>query len=133
MNSANCLLLVEDDPDDVVLIRRAITSGGYDALNIIVKRDGVELLAHLESHPQQPPQLLLLDLNLPRMNGREVLKALHTQKLLCGVPIVVFTTSEDPEDRRSCMELGATAYITKPESFRSMVQILSQMLERYVG
>lgn len=111
------VLLVEDNMGDVLLIQegmREIQSNAH--LNIV--RDGREALAFL--HHQPPftdppnPDLILLDLNLPRMNGHEVLAQIRADERLKLIPVIVLTTSEAPEDVRRAYELHANSYVTKP-------------------
>lgn len=133
MNRARLVILVEDDPDDVMLIERAIAVGHPTAFELRILRDGMALMTHINDHPDIKPDLLILDLNLPRMNGQEVLAECQQRQLLTEVPIVVFTTSENPDDRRRSLELGATAFVTKPDTFTAMASALSQLLEKYLG
>ena len=111
------ILLVEDDLADIQLTKRALEGGGI-ANRIHVVRDGVEAMQFFRGQPPfqgaPRPDLVLLDLNLPRKDGRQVLKDVKNDPELRSIPIVVLTTSDDDSDiQRSYME-HANSYITKP-------------------
>lgn len=121
------ILLVEDNPGDVRLTREAL----HDAKvhnNMAVAADGLEALAILRREPPHAntsrPDLILLDLNLPRVSGREVLKELKGDPVLKKIPIVVLTTSAADTDVLKCYDLGANCYITKPVDFEQFQRII---------
>ena len=121
------VLLVEDDPGDVVLIREAFEFNKvHNALH--VASDGVEALDFLyrrNAHADAPrPDLVLLDLNLPRKDGREVLEADKADPSLRTIPIVVLTTSEAEEDILRSYDLHANAYVTKPVDFDRFIEVV---------
>ncbi len=121
------VLLVEDDPGDVVLIKEAfeynkvhnalhVVSDGVQALDFLYRRDG---------HENAPrPDLVLLDLNLPRKDGREVLEEVKADPDLRTIPIVVLTTSEAEEDIVRSYDLHANAYVTKPVDFDRFIEVV---------
>jgi CheY-like chemotaxis protein len=121
------VLLVEDDPGDVLLIREAfeynkvhntlhVASDGVEALDFLYRRNG---------HEDAPrPDLVLLDLNLPRKDGREVLEEVKADKDLRTIPIVVLTTSEAEEDILRSYDLHANAYVTKPVDFDRFIEVV---------
>ena len=111
------VLLVEDDPGDVVLIREAFEHNKvYNALHVV--SDGVQALAFLRregEYAEAPqPDLVLLDLNLPRKDGREVLQELKADPALCRIPVIVLTTSAAESDILHSYDLQANCFITKP-------------------
>jgi CheY-like chemotaxis protein len=114
------VLLVEDDPGDVLMTREAFERYKV-VIPLHVVRDGVEAMEFLRRtgvHADAPrPDLILLDLNLPRMNGHEVLAAVKADEHLRSIPIVVLTTSEAEEDVARSYHLHANAYVTKPVDF----------------
>ncbi|MBN2307347.1 MAG: response regulator [Candidatus Hydrogenedentes bacterium] len=130
------ILLVEDDPGDQELTRRAIEACRLrNELRIV--RDGEEALEYLlrtgryEDATTAPrPDLVLLDLNLPRVNGREVLRRMRDDPYLRRIPVVVLTTSHEEEDVIKSYELGSNSYITKPLDIHQFVRVVQQ-LERY--
>ena len=129
------ILLVEDDPGDVVLIREAFEDVKLrNRLHHV--SDGVEALEFLRgegAHAGAPrPDLVLLDLNLPRMDGREVLRAVKGDEALRSIPVVVLTTSEAEEDVLRSYELHANAYVTKPVDFERFIEVVRQIDEFFV-
>jgi CheY-like chemotaxis protein len=121
------VLLVEDDPGDVVLIREAFEFNKvHNTLH--VASDGVEALDFLyqrNAHAGAPrPDLVLLDLNLPRKDGREVLEEVKADPHLRTIPIVVLTTSEAEEDILRSYDLHANAYVTKPVDFDRFIEVV---------
>jgi CheY-like chemotaxis protein len=130
------VLLVEDDPGDVLLIREAFD---YNKVHnhISVVNDGEQALAFLRNEGQyadaRRPDLVLLDLNLPRKDGREVLAEVKADDRLRTIPIVVLTTSEAEEDVLRSYELHANAYVTKPVDFERFVAIVRQIDDFFVS
>jgi two-component system, chemotaxis family, response regulator Rcp1 len=121
------LLLVEDNPGDVRLTREALKSGKV-ATNLSVARDGVEAMEFLqrrgsfESAPR--PDLILLDLNLPRKSGREVLLEVKSDPELKRIPVLVMTTSRADQDISRVYSLNANCYITKPMELDEFLRIV---------
>jgi CheY-like chemotaxis protein len=119
------VLLVEDDPGDTLMIREAFE---HHAITHTLHHvpDGVEALAFLHGEREYAgsprPDLVLLDLNLPRMDGRQVLKEVKADPDLRAIPIVVLTTSEADEDILRSYELYANAYVTKPVDFDRFIE-----------
>jgi CheY-like chemotaxis protein len=130
------ILLVEDDPGDVMLIRESFAD--HKVGNVLsVVNDGVEALAYLRQegeYADRPrPDLIVLDLNLPRKNGNEVLAEIKTDPELTLIPVVVLTTSEAEEDIRRSYRLHANAYITKPVDFDRFREVVHQIDDFFVG
>ncbi len=126
-NDSNPILIVDDDPDDLFLIRKAIRENEIPN-PVVCVRDGEEALEYLrredrfaEVPPGPLPSLILLDLNMPRMNGHETLRVLKGDRALKSIPAVVLSTSASPEDVSKAYELGANAYISKPDSYDKLV------------
>ena len=129
------VLLVEDDPGDVLMTKEAFED--YKLKNQLhVVNDGAEAMAFLRQqgeHVAAPrPDLVLLDLNLPRMDGREVLQAIKSDPGLASIPVVVLTTSEAEEDVLRSYSLHANAYVTKPVDFERFIQVVRQIDEFFV-
>lgn len=124
------VLLVEDDPEDVYIARRAFARGKIpNPLHAV--GDGKEALEFLQrrgrygdARDAPRPALILLDLNLPSVDGREVLRRIRRDPELRLIPVVVVTSSGDESDVRACYEAGANAYITKPTEFEGFVQAI---------
>jgi CheY-like chemotaxis protein len=130
------VLLVEDDPGDVLLIREAFEFNKvHNNLNVV--SDGEQALSYLRREGEWSealrPDLVLLDLNLPRKDGREVLAEVKGDPSLRAIPIVVLTTSEAEEDVLKSYELHANAYVTKPVDFERFVAIVRQIDEFFVS
>ena len=132
---ARRVLLVEDDPGDVLLIEEAFADNKVrNRLHVV--SDGVEAIEFLRKrgeNAQAPtPDLVLLDLNLPRMDGREVLRAVKGDPALRSIPIVVLTTSEAEEDVLRSYKLHANADVTKPVDFDRFIEVVRQIDEFFV-
>jgi two-component system response regulator len=127
------VLLVEDDPGDVAMTREALEEHG-PPLNLHVVGNGEEALAFLRQQPpfaQSPrPALVILDLNLPRMSGQEVLAVAKADPSLLTIPIVVLTTSTSDRDVARSYELHANAYVAKPVGFEPFV-VAVQQIDRF--
>ncbi|MGZ8892824.1 MAG: response regulator, partial [Halobacteriota archaeon] len=110
------ILLVEDNQGDVVLTKRALKSGKV-LHNLHVANDGEAALSYLHDgeYGQAPrPDLIMLDLNLPKVSGREVLEKIKSNDAIASIPVVVLTTSKADEDIMKTYELHANSFITKP-------------------
>jgi CheY-like chemotaxis protein len=130
------VLLVEDDPGDVLLIREAFEFNKvHNNLNVV--SDGEQALSYLRREGEWSdalrPDLVLLDLNLPRKDGREVLAEAKSDPAIRAIPIVVLTTSEAEEDVLKSYELHANAYVTKPVDFERFVSIVRQIDDFFVS
>jgi CheY-like chemotaxis protein len=130
MKAAHTILLVEDNPADVKITERALRESAVPA-DLVVVRDGQEAVDYLlRQGPYaaqggwRGPDLILLDLNLPGMNGREVLQRIRTTPALRAVPVVVLTTSRREEDIQETYAAGANSYIEKPRDFARFVEVL---------
>jgi two-component system response regulator len=121
------ILLVEDNPDDVELTRIAFAEAGCDH-QLVVVTDGVQAVSHLRACTAGAlPALVLLDLNLPRLDGREVLQAIRAEPVTRSLPVVVLTTSAEPFDVDKVYALGANSYIQKPVDFARFVEVVRQI------
>jgi two-component system response regulator len=126
------ILLIEDDPGDVELMREALQDTKL-LLNLHVTGDGVEALAYLRRegvHADAPvPDLILLDLNLPKKDGHQVLKELKSDHKLKMLPVVVVATSSAEEDIVSCYTLGANCVVTKPVGLDEFIRLVHGISE----
>jgi two-component system response regulator len=127
------ILLAEDNPDDVQLTLRALKKSKI-VNEVIVLRDGVETLDYLFGTGNYAgrdtkilPQVLLLDLKMPRMDGLEVLKRIRNDERTKVLPVVVLTTSSEDKDRVESYKLGANSYIRKPVDFNQFVNAVQQL------
>jgi two-component system response regulator len=130
------VLLVDDDPGDVLLVREAFEDHKIGNTLSVVS-DGVEALEYVRregSHASAArPDLILLDLNLPRKGGIEVLEAIKSDPALATIVVVVLTTSEAEEDIVRAYKLHANAYITKPVDFEQFTKIVHQIDDFFIG
>lgn len=133
------VLYAEDEPDDVFFMRAAFKRAGLPR-ELHAVGDGEQAIGYLaghgpysdrERHP--PPDLVLLDLNLPIRSGFEVLAWIRSQADLRGLAVVIFSSSGRPEDRNRAAELGATAYLQKPMSGGEFVAIAQLLGERWLA
>lgn len=136
MKDSYAILLVEDNPADIQITRRALRDSAVP-VELIVVRDGQEAVDYLlrqgsyaNKADWRRPDLVLLDLNLPRVNGRELLQKIRKTPGLQMVPVVVLSTSNRLEDVRDSYALGANTYVEKPQDFNRFVSIL-QTIQRY--
>jgi CheY-like chemotaxis protein len=130
------VLLVEDDPGDVLMTKEAFEEHKIgNKLNVV--SDGVEALAYLRQEPPYTdavrPDLILLDLNLPRRDGREVLQEIKCDESLRQIPVVVLTTSQLDEDILRSYQLHANAYVTKPVDFEQFITVVRQIDDFFVS
>jgi CheY-like chemotaxis protein len=130
------VLLVEDDPGDVLMTKEAFEEHRVNN-RLRVVNDGDEALAYLRQ--QEPhtdavrPDLILLDLNLPRRDGRQVLQEIKNDESLRHIPVVVLTTSQADEDILRSYQLHANAYVTKPVDFDQFIKAVRQIDEFFVS
>jgi CheY-like chemotaxis protein len=133
--SAIEILLVEDDPGDVLLTREAFAAKIENTLHVV--SDGVEAIAFLRKEGRYAgtpvPDLILLDLNLPRMDGREVLATIKADDVLRLIPVVVLTTSDAEEDVVSSYSLHANAYVSKPVDFERFIDVIREIDEFFIS
>jgi two-component system response regulator len=127
------ILLVEDNPDDEELALRALRKNNI--LNeIVVARDGVEALQYLFGNgttstgmAHGPPQVILLDLKLPKLDGLEVLRRLRADPQTCMLPVVILTSSKEEQDLIAGYSLGANSYVLKPVDFTQFSEAIRQL------
>ncbi len=133
MNTPGRILLVEDNEDDIELSLRAFKKQGF--VNVIdVVRDGKEALdylfaqeAYAERANEPLPALILLDLNLPKIDGIEVLRQMREREETRFVPVTILTTSQEEQDLIRSYQLGANSYIRKPVDFSQFVEAVKQL------
>jgi CheY-like chemotaxis protein len=125
------ILLVEDNEGDVVAVQRAFRSE-QPVCNISVANDGAEALDFVfrrGNFTNAPlPQLILLDLNLPRMDGKQFLEVFKKQEELRAIPVIMLTSSESPKDIRECYERHASCYVVKPFSYKELSEKVREII-----
>lgn len=130
------VLLVDDNPADIDLMREILGSCKYH-YHVHAVSDGEEAISFLHRRGKYgdapAPDLVILDLNLPRKDGRMVLKELKSDALFCKIPIVVFTTSQASSDITSSYELGANCYLRKPGNLNEYRAVVQSMADFWLG
>jgi chemotaxis family two-component system response regulator Rcp1 len=120
------VLLVEDNPGDIRLMEEAVKEGALTS-KMHVARDGEQAMAFLHHEGKfagsPRPDFILLDLNLPRKSGREVLAEIKLEKGLCHIPVMILSTSTNPEDISRAYDLHATCYLQKPGSLEELLEL----------
>ena len=120
------ILLAEDNPGDIFLVRRALEKHNLD-VELVVVQDGQAAIRMVDSadHDEtvESPDLVLLDLNLPRATGSRILERLRQSRKFAGIPIVVVTSSDSPLDRAAASQYGAAHYFQKPSDLAGFMQL----------
>jgi CheY-like chemotaxis protein len=131
------VIIAEDDPDDRLLIKDAITEASQQSVDVFFVEDGAEMLDYLyhrgkfQTIGEAPlPELVLLDLNMPKKSGMEVLEEIKRDPALRTIPVVVLTTSHAPEHITRSYELGGNGFVTKPDSYQQLVELM-QNIQKY--
>ena len=126
------ILMADDDDDDFLLTRKALEESKL--LNTLIRvKDGEELLDYLlkrgnyETAEVERPGVILLDLNMPRKDGREALKEIKSNPELSEIPVVIFTTSKAEEDIYRSYQLGVNSFITKPVTFENLIKVMKAL------
>jgi len=128
------ILLVEDSPDDVEITRRALQRGQVKN-NLMVARDGEEALDILYSRRDADgalPGLILLDLNLPKVDGREVLEKIKSDPKLKRIPVIALTSSTREEDVVRTYDLGVNTFISKPVRFEDFIRVIATIRDYWI-
>ncbi len=115
--------MADDDEDDRLIIMDAMESLGLSEI-ILLANDGLHALEILETNfaSSEIPSLIVLDLNMPKLNGTNTLRSLKTDKRFNHIPVIIYSTSVNPIEKDRCLSLGAHAYLTKPLSFEQSLE-----------
>ncbi|MGB8192773.1 MAG: response regulator [Chitinophagaceae bacterium] len=133
MNSLkHSIIIVDDDADDRDSIREAFLENKYEH-EYVFFGGADELIVYLKDQTRNNPSLILLDLNMPGMDGREALKQIKGNNDFRHIPIVVLTTSSSHIDRRDSYALGANCFVTKPDTFNKLVDITDSIAKLWVA
>ncbi|WP_028102741.1 response regulator [Pseudoduganella violaceinigra] len=122
-NTSKPILLVEDDQVDVMTILRALKEV-HVGNRVVAMENGEAALEYLREPGSEPPCIILLDLNMPIMNGIEFLQNIKQDPLLRRIPVIVLTTSEEQQDKMRSFDLGVAGYMTKPVDYRQFVEVV---------
>jgi two-component system response regulator len=135
LDSKRCILVADDDIDDQFMLKEAFASLNFDG-EIQCVENGEELLDYLNNKGKYKgtsfllPKLILLDLNMPKIDGRQCLKIIKANADLCKIPIIIFSTSNNPEDISQSYELGANSYVIKPYSYNELIEVVD-IIKKY--
>ena len=135
MRKKSIILIADDDSDDCYLIRLAFEDCKIDN-PIVFFKNGLEVVEYINQHQlteEKSVGLIILDLNMPKMDGRQTLSNLKSNPLWRKVPVVVMTTSKAAEDIDGCYDLGANSYITKPSSYDDLNDTIRTMLKLWLN
>ncbi|MER0439167.1 response regulator [Emticicia sp. W12TSBA100-4] len=120
MNRNASILICDDDEDDLYLVKSIFNDTKFSNQTVYLK-DGAELLEYLQNQKKDTSVgLILLDLNMPKIDGREALKIIKSNFEFRRIPVIILTTSNAPQDIEKCYELGANCFITKPSSYEGL-------------
>lgn len=126
------ILLAEDNPADVYLVREALDISNRRPVELTVVSDGEEALRWVEragnSAENQLPDLIVLDLNLPKCDGADILRSIRQRANFVGIPVVILTSSDSPKDRKAIETLGATSFMTKPSDLDEFLDVGRKLL-----
>lgn len=126
-NLGHLIYIVDDDPEDREFLGEAF-SHHNKTVQCIMYENGAKLLAQLYSKSESLPGIILLDLNMPGISGRQVLQELKTNAGLKHIPILIFTTSHLTADKKTAYDLGANCYLTKPSSHNRLLEMTKSIL-----
>ncbi len=137
LNNKAMILMADDDPDDQILLQEALKENNIPN-SVCFVENGEELLDFLHKRGkfegvEFSPGLILLDLNMPKMDGRQALKLLKADPLLKKIPIVVLTTSRADSDILECYDLGVNSFISKPVNFAELVDVTREISNYWLG
>jgi len=118
------ILIVEDEENHILIIRKAMEAIRDINCELLVAYDGEEVMQFLNSPTLPLPDLILMDIKLPKKNGFELLQEIRQQPRLKIIPIIIFTSSNRQQDVQRCYELGGNSYIIKPMNFEEFKQII---------
>lgn len=120
------ILLAEDDDGHATLIRRNLERAGV-INEVIHVKDGQEALDYLRSGKSHAPMMLLLDINMPRVNGIDVLREVKKNPATAALPVIMLTTTDDPREVQRCYDLGCSIYLTKPVQYAEFVEAIKRL------
>ena len=136
MKKKTVILIADDDSDDCYLIRLAFEDCKIDN-PIVFLKNGLEVVDYINEHEKLMEEksigLIILDLNMPKMDGRETLSNLKSSPFWRKVPVVVMTTSSSAEDVNQCYDLGVNSYITKPNSYEALNDAIKTMVKLWLN
>ena len=130
MKNKSRIVYADDDADDRLLVQEAFEENSLTCKLDLVE-DGIQLLDYLKNN-ETNPSLILLDINMPRKDGTQVLAELKANPRWRHIPVIMFTTSKSPEDVRKCYDLGANSFIVKPSSFQDLLNVTDVIVKYWL-
>ena len=126
--TAKTFLLVDDDEEDIEMMVEALKELDTET-NIVVSTNSYDALENLQQK-KVVPDFIFLDLNMPRLNGKQCLKKIKENGALKDIPVIIYSTSKLDEDKDTCLGLGASCFLVKPNSFRALINTLGLIVEK---
>ena len=131
MKKTNIVYLADDDEDDRFFIREALESAGLQ-IEIFEAENGIELLSLIQQKPQSPASLILMDMNMPKMNGLETITAIRADPNLSAVPVVMISTSSNVSLIEKAYEAGVNLFIAKPSTFEEFNNLGCELAAQFL-
>jgi CheY-like chemotaxis protein len=125
------IFLVDDDEDDREMFKEALREVN-DSFDLMSAEDGEKALHYLKDESKRLPDLIFLDMNMPRLNGRQCLEEIKKSVRLSSIPVVVYSTTKREEDVRETSRLGAVHFLTKPVLFHEITLAVGEVVNRFV-
>jgi len=122
--------LADDDEDDRMLMKEALQEANPD-VNVVESEDGQELIDNLKSADDLSEAVVVLDMNMPKMNGLEAIQAIKSDPELSDVPTVMLSTSDNPELAKKAINAGADEFMIKPNNFRALIDIAKSIFRKF--
>lgn len=128
MSKINSLFLIDDDPDDQHVFAEALSEID-NSVSLLTSSNGLEALEILREAKTSLPDLIFLDLNMPKMSGKQFLKQIKSEPGLQNIPVLIYTTSSAISDREESLDLGAAGFIVKPDSYGAVCNAIRSVLQ----
>jgi len=130
MDENKTVHLADDDEDDRMLMKEALEEAN-PGVNVVESEDGKELIENMKSSDDLSDTIVVLDMNMPRMNGIETIQAMKEDPELAEVPTIMLSTSDNPELAKKAIDAGADEFMTKPNNFRALIDIAKKIFSRF--
>ncbi|GLU52729.1 hypothetical protein Dfri01_21900 [Dyadobacter frigoris] len=130
MDNTKTVHLADDDEDDRMLFKEALQEANPE-VKVVEAQNGKELIENIKNADDLDDTVIVVDMNMPKMNGIETIKAIRDDLQLSDVPAVMLSTSNNPELKKKAMEAGATDYFTKPNSFMALIDIAKKIFFKF--
>ena len=130
MDENKTVHLADDDEDDRMLMKEALEEAN-PGVNVVESEDGKELIENMKSSDDLSETIVVLDMNMPRMNGIETIQAMKADPELAEVPTIMLSTSDNPELAKKAIDAGANEFMTKPNNFRALIDIAKKIFNRF--